>query len=69
MLDGLFSRVTSYADNLQGVCMKYNVCRYFDDVFEKVIESFDNKEEAEKKANELNNSVRAYVAYLVREEA
>lgn len=22
--------------------MKYNVCRYFDDVFEKVIETFDN---------------------------
>jgi hypothetical protein len=49
--------------------MKYNVCRYFDDVFEKVIETFDNKEDAEKKADELNNSVRAYVEHLVREEA
>lgn len=49
--------------------MKYKVCRYFDDVFEKVIESFDSKEEAEKKADELNKSVRAYVSYLVREEA
>lgn len=49
--------------------MKYNVCRYFDDVFETVIESFDDKEAAQKKADELNNSVRAYVEYLVREEA
>ena len=49
--------------------MKYNVCRYFDDVFETVVESFDNKEDAQKKADELNNSVRAYVEYLVREEA
>jgi len=49
--------------------MRYNVCRYFDDVFERVVESFDNKEDAQKKADELNNSVRAYVSYLVREEA
>jgi len=49
--------------------MKYNVCRYFDDVFETVIESFDNYKDARKKADELNNSVRAYVEYLVREEA
>ena len=49
--------------------MRYNVCRYFDDIFEEVVESFDNKEDAQKKVDELNNSVRAYVSYLVREEA
>jgi hypothetical protein len=47
----------------------YNVSRYFDDVFETIVANGLTKEEAEKKARELNDmKPRAYVEYLVRKK-
>jgi hypothetical protein len=47
----------------------YNVSRYFDDVFECIIVSHLTKDEAKKKARELNDEKpRAYVQYLIRKE-
>lgn len=46
----------------------YNVCRYFDDVFEAIIKSFNNYNDAFSYAKELNDrQIRAYVEYLVCE--
>lgn len=46
---------------------EYQVCRYFDDVFEAVISTHSTEKEATDIAGSLNRKPRAYVAYLVRE--
>jgi hypothetical protein len=48
---------------------QYNVSIYFDDCFESVVVKGLTKEEAEKRARELNDmKPRAYVQYIVRQD-